>query len=807
MAVSKMICFGQTQFDLTGDTVGKETLLRGKTAHGADGELITGECDFDVDSSHATAGADQLLAGKTAAVKGVLIAGTMPDCGAVVGTVAQKSDRYSIPRGYHNGQGSVGLNEADQNVLIPENLREGVSCLGVTGTLREGSGSDLSAVPGRVFLNFSGVEEMTVTPNEGEAFSSISIPRPEALLPENIVKGVEIAGVEGTYEASGNGEDTPSEPKEILLYENPSLEGFALDDSFGAYTLGISPAPFTMSYGKAYRVIWDGTESLVATQPFTPLNAIAVGDLSGFSGTGNGEPFVMGYIPTDNMVVFAGIDTQTSHSVTVYEVTNNECKCETPIFAMEHMDGFTQAEGVTPAVYQRIVTVGQVFSETEIPRFLTVQWDGVSYACPVYSADGMIFVGNTRFLDSTTPDTGIPFGIVFVGQAGQMTVLATDPGTEHSVAIYSEIVECNGGGSGGGTVEGAATVTFMNGDAVYYTRPVVIGDDCPDPITQGRVDVPTKESTAQYDYTYSGWSLTDGGTAGTTNALKNVTEDRTIYAAYTSAVRYYTITYYDSDGTTVLKTESLPYGAEITYSPIKDHKGLDKWIPDASPVVGDASYTATWKEEVTFAAGSWEDIATACDQGEAAQYFAVGDTRTETINGADYTLEIIGINHDTVYSTGATTGITVWIKDYSATSYKSSHPWISSELHTAEESIFDLLDKSLQNAIKSVRKKYLDTVTGETAQIPSAGAKIWSLARSEINITFSSVPDEGAAYAKFTPKSNSDILYEDIKTGQKYWLRTPDSTGGRYFVGETGQLMFASKTSYATYCVCPCFCI
>lgn len=813
MAVSKMVCFGETQFDLTEDTVRKETLLRGKTAHGADGQLITGECDYDVDSSHATARADQLLAGKTAAVKGTLIAGTMPDCGAIVGEVAQKAARYTIPRGYHNGQGSVGLNEADQNVLIPENLREGVSCLGVTGTLREGNGSDLSTVPGKVFLNFASVEEMTVIPNEGEAFSSVSIPKPSTLIPENIVNGIEIAGVEGTYEASGGGGDTPSEPKETLLYENANASGFAVDPTFGVPVLQVYPAPFTMSYGKAYRVIWDGAEYLVATQPFVDLGAIAVGDLTGdFGGAGNGEPFVFGYLPAQNAVVFAGLDEKTSHSIAVYEITDNQCKCETPIFAVEHMDGFTQAEGGTLAVYQKLLSVGQVFSETEIPRFLTVQWDGVPYACPVYSYDGMIFAGNSRFLDSTTPDTGIPFGIVFVGQTEQMTVITTDPGTEHSIAIYHEIVECNGGGSGGGTVEGAATVTFMNGDAVYYTRPEIIGDDCPDPVTQGRVDAPKKESTAQYDYTYSGWSLTDGGAANTTNALKNITEDRTVYAAYTSAVRYYTITYYDSDGTTVLKTESLPYGAEITYAPAKEGSGvaLDKWIPDIVPVEADASYTATWSEKVAFATASWVDIANACDNGKAAQNFAIGDTRTEAINGNNYTLEIIGINHDTVYSTGAVTGITVWIKDYSATATRPYAPWITNKFHTdSEEPIFDLLDTDLQNAIKTVKKEYIDAATSETTQLLSGGAKIWSLTLAEINagaLCRNGVL-EGTPYAKFTlEKTAVQTSYSDIATGQGYWLRSFYTNGYATHVDSTGRI-FTANSYNTSNGVCPCFCI
>jgi hypothetical protein len=119
------------------------------------------------------------------------------------------------------------------------------------------------------------------------------------------------------------------------------------------------------------------------------------------------------------------------------------------------------------------------------------------------------------------------------------------------------------------------------------------GDDCPDPITQGHISTPTKESTAQYDYTFSGWSLTDGGSANS-NALTNVTEDKKVYVAFSSAVRYYTVTYYDEDGTTVLKTESLAYGTVPNYKPTKEGVAFGNWTPTPVPVTGDASYTAVW---------------------------------------------------------------------------------------------------------------------------------------------------------------------------------------------------------------------
>lgn len=51
--------------------------------------------------------------------------------------------------------------------------------------------------------------DMIVEPEEDTAFSKVTIQKPDNLLPENIVKGVDIAGIIGEFEgSSGDLEDT-----------------------------------------------------------------------------------------------------------------------------------------------------------------------------------------------------------------------------------------------------------------------------------------------------------------------------------------------------------------------------------------------------------------------------------------------------------------------------------------------------------------------------------------------------------------------------------------------------------------------
>ena len=135
MGYSKLVIEGRgTVFDLTGDTVTAEKLLKNATAHGADGELITGECTFDVDTSELTALAAEVLVGKTFAARGAVITGEMPNNASYEAVIDDVNVPAQIPSGYHDGGGSVGIAATEIAKLIPGNIKSGVELLGITGT-------------------------------------------------------------------------------------------------------------------------------------------------------------------------------------------------------------------------------------------------------------------------------------------------------------------------------------------------------------------------------------------------------------------------------------------------------------------------------------------------------------------------------------------------------------------------------------------------------------------------------------------------------------------------------------------------
>lgn len=162
MAVSKVVYGGNTLIDLTGDTVTADKLLSGITAHGKDGELVTGACTFDVDSNDATVAVAEILKEKTAYARGTKLIGTMPNNGAVTGKISTKEGSYTIPQGYHDGSGTVGISETEKEKLIPTNIREGINILGVDGQM---SGSEGMKPQSKTITPSSA--QQTILPDEG----------------------------------------------------------------------------------------------------------------------------------------------------------------------------------------------------------------------------------------------------------------------------------------------------------------------------------------------------------------------------------------------------------------------------------------------------------------------------------------------------------------------------------------------------------------------------------------------------------------------------------------------------------------
>ena len=169
--INKVIYGGNTLIDLTGDTVTADKILSGYTAHAASGEPITGTCEYDADTSDATATIAEVLDTKTFYKNGSKLTGTMPNRGAVTGTISTKAGTYTIQNGYHDGSGTVGISVTEQAKIIAENIRAGVQILGITGTM---SGSE--DVKAQTKTITPAITSQTITPDTGyNYFSQVTI--------------------------------------------------------------------------------------------------------------------------------------------------------------------------------------------------------------------------------------------------------------------------------------------------------------------------------------------------------------------------------------------------------------------------------------------------------------------------------------------------------------------------------------------------------------------------------------------------------------------------------------------------------
>lgn len=131
--VNKLVVGNEVKFDLTGDAVTPDKLANGVTAHDKSGAPIVGTNDYDANTQDATAAAAEILHGVSAYARGAKVTGTMPNNGAVSGNITAKEEKYTVPMGFHDGSGSVGISSEEQQKLIAANIKQGITILGVQG--------------------------------------------------------------------------------------------------------------------------------------------------------------------------------------------------------------------------------------------------------------------------------------------------------------------------------------------------------------------------------------------------------------------------------------------------------------------------------------------------------------------------------------------------------------------------------------------------------------------------------------------------------------------------------------------------
>ena len=156
---------------------------------------------------------------------------------------------------------------------------------------------------------------------------------------------------------------------------------------------------------------------------------------------------------------------------------------------------------------------------------------------------------------------------------------------------------------------------------------------------------PAKPSTAQYSYTFLGWSRDADAETAQSDATTNVKADRTVYPAYSKTLRTYTVTWKNSDNTVLETDTNVPYGTTPQYNgstpqnPTSGGGNFTGWSPAVSTVTGNVTYTASYIPTYTvrFYNGTTLLDTVTVQKGQNATY-----SGATPVNADDATLTFLG---------------------------------------------------------------------------------------------------------------------------------------------------------------------
>lgn len=284
---------------------------------------------------------------------------------------------------------------------------------------------------------------------------------------------------------------------------------------------------------------------------------------------------------------------------------------ETPVYSGEIPTKEATAEntyafsGWTPEITVVTTDVEYTAVFTSVINSYTViwkNWDG-----SVLETDENVEYGSTPEYNGATPvhEGTDQYSYEFIGWTPELNTVTGDI---IYTATFSETVN-------------NYTVTWKNGDEVIKTESVAYGET---PVYAG--EVPTKESTAQYSYSFAGW----------TPEISTVTGNATYSATFDETLRSYTIRWVDADGVE-LEVDHVEYGTVPQYDGSEPTREEDAqytyvfkgWTPEIALVDGDAIYTAEYETTVKTYTVIWVDA----DGTELEKDTDVAYGTTPTYNG------------------------------------------------------------------------------------------------------------------------------------------------------------------------------
>ena len=164
---------------------------------------------------------------------------------------------------------------------------------------------------------------------------------------------------------------------------------------------------------------------------------------------------------------------------------------------------------------------------------------------------------------------------------------------------------------------------------------------------------PTKESTAQYNYEFAGWSP----------SVTLVSQAATYTATYNSSVREYLVTFLNDDNS-IISMQSCKYGSypTIPTTPTKQATAefsytFAGWTPEVVAVTGDATYKATYTATKNSYTITWQNEDGSLIDQTTVEYGVIPThaeptkeaTAEYTYTFAGWTPEVVAVTGDATY--------------------------------------------------------------------------------------------------------------------------------------------------------------
>lgn len=177
-----------------------------------------------------------------------------------------------------------------------------------------------------------------------------------------------------------------------------------------------------------------------------------------------------------------------------------------------------------------------------------------------------------------------------------------------------------------------------------------------------------------------------------------------------------------------------------------------------------------------FADNDWASIIAACHSGSVPSTWVVGNSKTMTINGASYQVDIIGKNHDT-YTAGGKAPLTFQLHDCYAdtkamnSSNTNSGGWTSCAMRSTHlPAILALMPTEVRSGIREVNK--LTSAGSQSATINTTADKLFLLSEVEVfGSTSYSAAGEGTQYDYY--KAGNSKVKNRNGSAASWWERSP----------------------------------